>query len=350
MKAAKPRRKPIIGKLISLLIIAAAIGFGIHTVRQVWRYPSTDDARIDADVVHIAALVGGRIVTIPVTENAAVRKGDLLFQIDPVPYRLSVEQAEADLALAEATLESKRRLVSTQQSAATIAADQTKRAITNYDLATRTVERLKPLAAKGYIPAQQLDQAQSAQRDAATSLRQAREQEVAALQAIDTIAAEEAAVRARKAALAIARRSLEDTTVRAPNDGRVVGLNVLAGEVVAPSQALFTLINTDEWFADANFQETVLNAIKIGDCVTAYSLIDRSHPIKGIVDSIGWGVADEDKLNLPRSVPYVEPSLNWVRVAQRFPVRIRLDNPPELLMRTGASAAVEVKHGAACQH
>jgi multidrug efflux system membrane fusion protein len=348
MKAVKPRRKPFLGTLVSLLIIAGAIVFGVHTIRQVWRYPSTDDARIDADVVHIAALVGGRIVTIAVTENGHVAKGDLLFQIDPVPYRLSVDQAEADLALAEATLDSKRRLVSTQQSAATIASEQTKRAVTNYDLATRTVARLKPLAVKGYIPVQQLDQAESTQRDAATSLQQARVQEVAALNAIDTIAAEQAAVQARKAALAIARRSLDDTTVRAPTDGRVSGLTVLAGEIVAPSQSLFTLINTDEWFADANFQETQLNAIRIDDCVTVYSLIERSKPIKGVVDGIGWGVADEDKINLPRSVPYVEPSLNWVRVAQRFPVRIRLENPPEPLMRIGASAAVEVKHGAAC--
>ncbi|MEI9916049.1 MAG: HlyD family efflux transporter periplasmic adaptor subunit [Methylovirgula sp.] len=187
--------------------------------------------------------------------------------------------------------------------------------------------RLKPLAAKGYIPVQQLDQAESTSRDTATSLLQARVQEVAALNAIDTIAGEEAAVRARKAALAIARRSLDDTTVRAPTDGRVAGLTVLSGEIVAPSQSIFTLIGTDEWFTDANFQETVLNAIKIGDCVTVFSLIDRGKPIKGIVDGIGWGVADEDKLNLPRSVPYVEPSLNWVRVAQRFPVRIRPRRP-----------------------
>ncbi len=349
MKAVKPRPKRLFGTLISLLIIAGAIVLGVHTIRQVWRYPATDDARIDADVVHIAPLVGGRIVAIAVTENAHVAKGDLLFQIDPVPYQLTVAQAEADLALAEATLESKGRLVSTQKSAATIASAQTKRAETNEALAARTVERLKPLAAKGYVPQQQLDQAQSAERDATTSLLQAREQEVAAVNAIDTIAAEEAAVRARKAALAIAQRSLDDTTVRAPTDGRVTGLTVLAGEIVIPSQSLFTLINSDEWFADANFQETVLNGIKIGDCATVYSLIDRSKPIKGVVDSIGWGVLDSDKISLPRSVPYVEPSLNWVRIAQRFPVRIRLKDPPELLMRVGASAAVEVKHGAACQ-
>src|SRR6202012_6105999 len=131
-------------------------------------------ARIDADVVHIAPLVGGRVFKIAVRGNAPVTKGDLLFQIDPVPYQLTVAQAEADLALSEATLESKRRLVSTQTSAATVAKDQTKSAVTNYDLATRTVDRLKPLAARGYIPAQQLDQAETTQRDASTLLQQAR--------------------------------------------------------------------------------------------------------------------------------------------------------------------------------
>jgi len=82
--------------------------------------------------------------------------------------------------------------------------------------------------------------------------------------------------------------------------------------------------------------------------VTAYSMIDRRRAIKGSVEGIGWGVLDEERINLPRSVPYVERSLNWVRVAQRFPVRVRLADPPQQLMRLGASAVVEVNHGPAC--
>jgi multidrug efflux system membrane fusion protein len=124
---------------------------------------------------------------------------------------------------------------------------------------------------------------------------------------------------------------------------------VLSGEVVIPSQSLFTLIDTETWYAVANFRETELREIAIGDCVTAYSMIDRRRPIKGRVESIGWGVLDPGRINLPRSVPYVERSLNWVRVAQRFPVRVRLEQPPQDLMRLGASAVVEVKHGAACR-
>ena len=105
------------------------------------------------------------------------------------------------------------------------------------------------------MPTQQLDQAQTVQRDAETSLRQAREQEAAAERAIDTDEGAEATVRARKDALAIARRALENTTVRAAHAGRVAGLTVSSGEMIVPSQTLFTLINTEEWFAVANFRE-----------------------------------------------------------------------------------------------
>jgi multidrug efflux system membrane fusion protein len=126
-------------------------------------------------------------------------------------------------------------------------------------------------------------------------------------------------------------------------------LTVRSGEIVIPSQTLFTLVTDDEWFAVGNFRETQLKSIRVGECATAYSLIDRSTPIKGVIQGVGAGVLDTERVNLPRSVPYVERSLNWVRVAQRFPVRVRLEHPPERLMRLGASAAIEVNHGAACR-
>lgn len=349
MKAAGTHRAPPWGKLVSLAIIAVAIGVVIHALRRHSELPASDDATIDADVVHVAAAVGGRIIDIPVAENVSVAKGDLLFQIDPAPHLLAVAQAQADLDLAKATLDAQRRLLSTQRSTAVVAGDQTRRAATNLEHANRTVERLQPLAAKGYVPVQQLDQAQTAQRDAATSLRQAQEQQAAAARAVGTEEGAEATVRAREAALAIARRALEDTTVRAPHSGRVVGLSVSTGEMVLPSQTLFTLINTDEWFAVANFRETDLHAIAEGDCATVFSMIDRTQALKGVVQGIGSGVLDTGRINLPRSLPYVERSLNWVKVAQRFPVRVRLEEPPQGLMRLGATAVVEVQHGHACK-
>jgi membrane fusion protein, multidrug efflux system len=322
--AGKTRTAPL-GRLISLAIVALAIALALYALHESNIHPTSSDSSIDADVVHVAAAIGGRIIQLPVSENARVAQGDLLFQIDPLPYRLAVEQSAAELGIAKSN--------------AAVAADQTKSAQDNHDLAARTLERLRPLAAKGYVPQQQLDQAQVSEKDTATKLIQAQE----------TQAAADATVRARTAALGIAQRQLDDTTVRAAHNGLVVGLTVSTGEMVIPSQALFTLINTDEWFAVANFRETDLSSMSVGDCSTVFSMLDRKVPIKGIVQGIGWGVVDQDRINIPRSVPYVERSLNWVRVAQRFPVRIRLENPPERLVRLGASAVVEIKHGAECR-
>lgn len=348
MKSAGNHHRAPIGKIISLAIITIGIAAGVYAEHMSSIHPSSDDATIDADVVHVASPVGGKIIEIYVTENSKASKGDPLFRIDPEPYLLAVEQAEADLGIAIAALDTRRRAIATEKSTATIAGEQTKRAQANYELATRTVERLRPLAAKAYVPAEQFDQAQTTQLDAATSLQQAQEQEAAALRAIGTDDGASAAIRARQAALAIAKRALEDTMVKAKHEGRVVGLTVSSGETAVPSQGLFTLVNTEEWFAVANFRETDLRAIAIGDCATVFSMIDRRQPIKGTVEGIGWGVMDEERINLPRSPPYVQRSLNWVRVAQRFPVRIQLKDPPEQLMRLGASAVVEVKHGHSC--
>jgi multidrug efflux system membrane fusion protein len=311
--------------MISIVIVALAVSLAVYALRESSAHPTSSDASIDADVVHVAAAVGGRIIELPVVENMRVAKGSLLFQIDPLPYRLAVEQSTAELGFAKSN--------------AAVASDQTKSAQENHDLATRTVKRLRPLAGKGYVPQQQLDQAQVSEKDTATKLIQAQESQAAA----------DATVRAQTAALGIAQRQLDDTTVRATHNGLVVGLTISTGEMVAPSQALFTLINTDEWFAVANFRETELSSISVGDCTTVFSMLDRKVPIKGIVQGIGWGVVDQDRINVPRSVPYVERSLNWVRVAQRFPVRVRLEQPPKELMRLGASAVVEIKHGAACR-
>jgi multidrug efflux system membrane fusion protein len=325
METAGKTRTKLRGRLISIAIVALAVALALYALHESNTHPTSSDSSIDADVVHVAAEVGGRIIELPVVENMRVAEGSLLFQIDPLPYRLTLDQAAADLGIA--------------RSNAAVSGDQTKSAQDDHDLAARTLQRLRPLASNGYVPQQQLDQAQVAERDTATKLIQAQEMKTAG----------EATVQARTAALGIAQRHLDDTTVRATHNGLVVGLTVSTGEMVTPAQSLFTLINTDEWFAVANFRETDLSSISVGDCATVFSMLNRKIPIKGIVQGIGWGVVDQDRINIPRSVPYVERSLNWVRVAQRFPVRIRLEEPPPDLMRLGASAVVEIKHGAACR-
>ncbi len=341
------RKRNPLGAALALLLVILAASFWIRTLLTA--KPGTDAASIDAEIVHVAPLVGGRVIELAVHENELVHKGKLLFRIDPVPYEINVKLAEANLDVALSTVGSKRRFVATQRWNADIATEQIGRVKENLALSLRTQERLEPLAAKGYIPQQQFDQAKVATQDATTSLSQAEKQQLAAASSVDTDDAVVASVRAAAAALANARRALSDTEVLAPHDGRIVALTISTGEVVAPSQALFTLIDTEEWFATANFREIDLNRIEPGACVTVYSMIDRRAPIRGVVDSIGYGVLDVDKIDVPRNAPYVQPSLNWVRVAQRFPVRIHLENPPERLVRLGASAIVEVAHGRACR-
>ena len=346
--SAYSRRRSLRGPAIAAVIIAGAVGSGWFYLKRAAENPLSEDAVLTASIVHVASTVPGRIVTLAVAENAKVRRGDLLFSIDPEPFRLAVEQARADIAIAEATRDTQRRTIDAEQSNAAIATEQVTRARTNLALAEQTLARLTPLLRPGYVTAQQVDDARTARDDARASLNQATRQAAAAASLVSTLDASQALVAARRAALAIAERSLADTEIRAPHDGRVVGLAVTTGEIVAPGQSVFTLIDTGTWYASASFRETELPAIAVGDCAQVYVLANRSVRIAGSVTGIGWGVISEDVINLPRGLPYVPKSLNWVRIVQRFPVRIRLIDPPEDLMRIGASAVTVVHRGERC--
>jgi multidrug efflux system membrane fusion protein len=335
-------------KLLAILIFVAAVGGVLSFLRQREQEPLSDDASIDADVVHIAPSVLGRISHLPIEDNQLVKAGDVLFEIDPEPFRLHVEVAASELKAAEALLDSQRRAMAVETSNAVIADEQVVQARTSLQLAANTLGRLEPLLGRGYVSAQAVDDARTAKRKSEIAHRQALEQATAARSAIGSLDAAMATVAAKRAALALAERDLSNSVVRAPHDGRVTGLNVKTGEYVLLAQSLFTLIVTEEWFAVANFRETDLARIADGACAVAYSLIDRSVAIPGRVDSIGWGVADQDRFNLPRGLPYVAKSVNWVRVEQRFPVRVRLLNPPADLMRLGASAVVRIRPKERC--
>jgi len=347
-KSAYTRGRSLLGSSIAAVIIVGAIIVGWIYMQRAAGNPMSEDAVLTAAIVNIASTVPGRIIALEVQENQKVAKGDLLFSIDPQPYRLAVEQARADLAIARAAVAEQKRTIAAEQSNAVIAGQQITRARTNLALAEQTLARLTPLLPKGYVTAQQVDDARTARDDARTSLDQAVRQADAADSLVSTLDAAQALVDARQAALAIAERSLAETQIRAPHDGRVVGLTVSTGELVAPDQSIFTLIATDAWYASASFRETELAAITVGDCATVRVLADQSRMIAGRVEGIGWGVLSTDAVNLPRGLPYLPKSLNWVRIEQRFPVRVRLLDPPEELMRMGASAVAIVHRGDKC--
>ena len=330
-----------LGILVSLIALAGVLVTVVVATRRIDQRPRTDDAYLQADLVHMAPDVSGRIVELDVRDNQAVRKGDVLFRIDPEPYRMRVDQARA----AVRGLEAKLALTADQVAAQTSKAGAAERGINSAEaqraLASSTLARMEPLLGPGFVTAQQVDQARTAQRTAQIALQQAQLQADEARQAITNTKPTEAELEGARATLALAERDLNKTVVRAPCDGRITALDIAPGEFAATGHPLFTIIDTEHWYAIGNFRETDLAGMEPGQRATVYVMAQPSRPLRGQVDSLGWGVASDVSATFG-GLPHVERTLNWVRIAARFPVRILLDAPPDDLMRFGATAVVVI--------
>ena len=195
---------------------------------------------------------------------------------------------------------------------------------------------------KGFVTDQQIDEARTNERSAEVALAATLQQATQARQDIVDTQSLLAQLRGADAAAQLAERDLRNATLRAPFDGEVVGLEIAEGAYAAAGHPLFTVIDTSRWYAIGDFRETELPQIRTGDPATVWMMADNRHPLKGHVESIGWGVRP-DNSGAP-GLPAVERSLKWVIVAQRFPVRVLLDNPPRDALRIGATATVLVSH------
>jgi multidrug efflux system membrane fusion protein len=330
-----------LGILVSLLALVGVLVTVVLATRRIDQRPRTDDAYLQADLIHMAPDVSGRIIELDVRDNQAVHKGDVLFRIDPEPYQMRVDQARA----AVRGLEAKLGLTADQVAAQTSKADAASRGIGTAEaqraLATSTLARMEPLLGHGFVTAQQVDQARTAQRTAQLALQQARLQADEARQAIINTKPTEAELEGARATLALAERDLNKTVVRAPSDGRITALDIAAGEFAATGHPLFTIIDTERWYAIGNFRETDLAGIAPGQRATVYVMAQPSRALRGKVDSLGWGVASDVSATFG-GLPHVERTLNWVRIAARFPVRILIDAPPDELMRFGATAVIVI--------
>ena len=330
-----------LGILVSLLALAGLLVTVVLATRRIDQRPRTDDAYLQADLVHLAPDVSGRIIELDVRDNQAVRKGDVLFRIDPEPYRMRADQARATVQ----GLEAKLALTADQVAAQTSKAGAAERGIGSADaqraLASSTLGRLEPLLGRGFVTAQQVDQARTTQRTAQIALQQAQLQADEARQAITNTKPTEAELEGARATLALAERDLNKTVVRAPCDGRITALDIAAGEFAATGHPLFTIIDTEHWYAIGNFRETDLAGMEPGQRATVYVMAQPSRPLRGEVDSLGWGVASDVSATVG-GLPHVERTLNWVRIAARFPVRILLEAPPDDLMRFGATAVIVI--------
>jgi multidrug resistance efflux pump len=281
---------------ITLSAVAIAVWLLYSQYKDYLIYPWTRDGQVSAQVVQITPRVTGPLIELPIKDNQWVKKGDLLFKIDPSDYQAQVDHALSALANAQA--------------AAAEAKDVANRARKGHKLYS------------GIISEQKL------------------------IQAEDDEKAAYAEVLAAKADLHSARLNLSYTEMHAPVDGYITHLRLRIGSQAVANQALLALVDTDSFWIDAFFKETLMENIQQGDKAIVKLMSYPDKPIEGMVDSIGWGVAQDDGSPGYQGLPEIEPSFDWIRLAQRIPVRVHLGElPPGVILRVGTTATVIIISG-----
>ena len=337
--AASPKKGG--GKRVALMIavpLALAIAGG-----YVWltggRYQETDNANLKQARITITSEIPGRIVSLNVHDNQEVKAGEVLFEVDPEPYRIALEQADAALAAARIGVEQLRAGYSQA-----LAQERAKAAEVAY--LESELKRARALNGKGVGSQSSLD---TAQRD----LDKARDEHQAAVESVTGALAalggdagiatdDHPSVLAALAARDRAAYQLSQTTVKAPASGVTTqAASVKLGQYVSAGTSLFTIVETDDTWIEANFKETQLTNMKVGQEAEVVLDTFPDKPLKAVVEAIGAGTGAEFSL-----LPAQNATGNWVKVTQRIPVRLRLtEAEAELLMRTGMSATVSVDTG-----
>ena len=387
-----------IGRRVVIGVAIAAALTLLLVVYMVNRSPRTDDASAWANYIELAPEVSGRLVELPVKDNTFVKKGDLLFVIDPRPYQYALQQALSDQRALEEQIIDQRRRIAAQNSAvhaagAAVSVSKTgigtavssiaaanaavKRAEATVaaaeaqlKLSTNNYHRIEPLLQKQYVTVEQVDQANTAVRVAQGNYDEARaalvqaEAQLAqatlrhdeatsqaaesqakfgqALHTVDRIETLESQRPAKAAKVDSARLDLERTQVVAPFDAYVTALNISIGAYAHPGTPLFTLIDTRAWYVIANYRESKIKNIPVGTHVDVYLMDRPDRRFNGRVESIGHGVTPEE-YKIADGLPNIERTLNWVHLSARFPVRVRIEDPDPQLFRIGATAVTIVR-------
>jgi multidrug efflux system membrane fusion protein len=208
-----------------------------------------------------------------------------------------------------------------------------------------TLHRLQPLLPKGFATAEQVDQAQTAKHVATSGLAAEEERLNQAKVALSKLATLTAQRPGAIAAVRLAELELSYCRVAAPFPGRVISLNISAGAYASAGLPVFSLLDTRRWYVMANFREAEIRHMAPGTLAEVYLLSAPEKKFRATVQGIGWAVKPEGEIDIPHDVPYIKRELNWVHIAQRFPVRLEVDAPDPELFRMGASAVVIIKGG-----
>jgi RND family efflux transporter MFP subunit len=286
-------RTMILRKLFGFVATAAILIVAILIGRTLWVYymdePWTRDGRVRAEIVNVAPDVSGAVVALPVRDNQFVHKGDVIMQIDPSHYQIAVEQAQAAVAARRAELQMRRA-----------------------------------------------DAARRADLDALVVSKENREN------ATQTASSADAQYQQALAALDAAKLNLARTTVVAPVDGHITNLNVFRGDYATAGAAKLAIVDSHSFWVYGYFEETKLPRVKIG--AKAEMRLMSGGVLKGHVESISRGIYDRDNPQSRDLVADVNPTFNWVRLAQRVPVRIRIDAvPDDVVLSAGTTCTVIVE-------
>ena len=286
--------KNIIKLLLTLGIIGAAAYFGYHKYRDYFDNPWTRDGQVRTQVIQVAPRVTGMVTRIHVVDNQKVKKGDLLFEIDPSQYQIKVLQAKARL---QRTLE---------------AAKGTK----------IEYERIKKIYEKdrGAVSQKDLVRNETAYFKSLADIDNARE------------------------SLKAAELNLSFTKVYAEVDGYVSNINFQIGTQATANKPILALVDTSSFWVFGFFKEDAIPHVEVGDDAVVTLLAYPDTPLQGKVESIAWGIDHSDGNPGSNLLPKVKPVFQWIRLAQRIPVRIQLINVPDnVKLRFGLTASVLIK-------
>jgi membrane fusion protein, multidrug efflux system len=391
------KRKQLGRRIFVGVVLATAIGL-IIVILETHFHPRTDDASVRANFIEIAPEVSGRLVQLPVRDNAFVKAGDLLFVIDPRDYEYALNQALSDRDNLEQRIVDTKRKIAAENSAVEAAniavhnsstgistanseVDQAKATVSRAQAAVTAAEaqlkyatndlgRLEPLLTKQYVTVDQVDQARTAvrvasgnydaaqaalseararltqatlhQQEADDALSESRAKLGQSIHVVDTLDILKSERPGLTAKVDRARVDLERCRVVAPFDAYVTNVNISEGEYAHPGTPIFTLIDRRKWYVIANYREGKVRHIHIGSPVDVYLMSNPEGKFAGVVESIGYGVFPEDGEETA-GLPNIERTLNWVHLSTRFPVRIRIQNPDSDMFRIGATAVTVVR-------
>jgi len=323
--------KHLSSKIIWILISLFFAGISLWYWHQHTYYPATDDAYVQANIIQIAAQVSGSVSEVLVHEHQTVQQGQLLFRIDAKPFQIAVDKALANLQLTEQQVAGAQSAIQT----ASAMVIQRQAELTTLE---KNTKRVFTLVQQGQLPKANADDATGQLAVAKAALSAAMSQLQQAKQQLGKLGRQNAQFQAAQAELQQALLNLAYTQVTAPAFGNLMNFTLRKGTMVSAYTPLFALIEQKQWWVDANFKETQLARIHPGQKATIRLDSFPNHIYKGIVQSIGSGSGAAFSLFPPENA-----TGNWVKVTQRFPVRIRLFHSDKRYpLRVGASTEVSI--------